>query len=211
MSGYIDLETWNQREHHELFRDFAQPFFSTCVELDVTAAWRRSRQSRGPSFFLTAVFAALHAANAIEPFRLRLRADGVWKHDRIIMSTTVLRDDDTFGFALLEPLESYDEFEQRGREAMRAARDESGLPRRETDDAVVFHSTLPWIRFTSFSNALPLRGESIPRIVFGKCSEDRDGRMTMPVAVEVHHALVHGIDVARFLELLQGRLDEPQA
>ena len=44
------------------------------------------------------------------------------------------------------------------------------------------------------------RGEdSIPRIVCGRCSEDR-GRWVMPVAVEVHHGLVDGLDVARFLE-----------
>ena len=208
MSGFLDISTWKHREHYALFREFGQPWFSLCVDVDVTACWRR-RQSEGRSFFLLTVFAALHAVNETEAFRLRLRDDGVWKHDRLIMSTTVLREDETFGFALLEPVESYDEFERRGHAAIAAAKSGSGLRREETDDAVVFHSTLPWIRFTSFSNALPLDGESIPRIVFGRRAADGQGRMIMPVAVEVHHALVHGLDVARFLDAFQARLHTP--
>ena len=39
----------------------------------------------------------------------------------------------------------------------------------KTSDDIIFHSVLPWIRFTSFSNALPGKGDSIPRVVFGQC------------------------------------------
>ncbi|HEU4747689.1 MAG TPA: CatA-like O-acetyltransferase, partial [Gemmatimonadaceae bacterium] len=73
-------------------------------------------------------------------------------------------------------------------------------------DDVVYQTTLPWIRFTSFSNALKGGGDSVPRIAFGKCSDDR-GKWKLPVGVEVNHALVDGIDVARFLEELQRSLD----
>jgi chloramphenicol O-acetyltransferase type A len=65
---------------------------------------------------------------------------------------------------------------------------------------------LPWLRFTSFTNALPGGDDSIPRIVFGRCVRDRR-RMKMPVAVEVHHALVDGLDVARFFERLAIHVD----
>jgi chloramphenicol O-acetyltransferase type A len=63
---------------------------------------------------------------------------------------------------------------------------------------VVYHSVLPWFRFTAYNNALPGH-DSIPRIVFGQVT--REGRrMMMPVAVEVHHAVVDGLDVAKFYE-----------
>jgi chloramphenicol O-acetyltransferase len=41
-------------------------------------------------------------------------------------------------------------------------------PEKASDD-IVFHSVLPWLRFTSFTNALPGKGDSIPRIVFDDC------------------------------------------
>jgi chloramphenicol O-acetyltransferase type A len=74
----------------------------------------------------------------------------------------------------------------------------------QTDD-IVYHSVLPWLSFRAFTNALP-GGDSIPRIVFGKTSLDRR-KATMPVSVEVHHALADGLDVARFLERFQARLE----
>jgi len=50
------------------------------------------------------------------------------------------------------------------------------------------------------------KGDSIPRIVFGRCV--REGKcMKMPVSVEVHHALVDGLDVARFYERFAANLD----
>jgi chloramphenicol O-acetyltransferase type A len=68
---------------------------------------------------------------------------------------------------------------------------------------------LPWLKFTAFSNALTMR-DSIPRVVFGKCVPSSD-RIVMPVGVEVHHAVVHGLDVARFYDRLQERLSDPPA
>jgi chloramphenicol O-acetyltransferase type A len=118
-----------------------------------------------------------------------------------------MRLDETFGFVRLEPAGTLREFAARGNEAIAAATFQHGLPspKKATDD-IVFHSVLPWLRFTSFTNALPGKNDSIPRIVFGRCVRE-GGRMKMPVSVEVHHALVDGIDVARFFERFAAHLD----
>ena len=84
------------------------------------------------------------------------------------------------------------------------ARRVRGLPMPDGDD-VIYHSTLRWLRFTAFSNALSMR-DSIPRLVYGKCVAEGD-RTVMPVALEVHHAVVQGLDVARFYEQFQEQLD----
>jgi chloramphenicol O-acetyltransferase type A len=72
-------------------------------------------------------------------------------------------------------------------------------------DDVIFHSTIPWIRFTAFSNPIGRGEDSIPRIVFGRCTEE-GARWRMPVSVEAHHGLVDGLDVARFFERFKQRL-----
>jgi chloramphenicol O-acetyltransferase type A len=187
------------------FRKYEQPFFSVTVDVDVTAAWNASRRPGAPSFFLSSVFLMLRAANDVEALRLRLRARGVWRHDRVAAGPTIMRPDETFGFVRLEPEGSLDRFAAQGRAAIARAMARKALapPAKVTDD-IVFHSVLPWFRFTAFTNALP-GTDSIPRIVFGRCA--RDGRrMKMPVAVEVHHALVDGLDVARFFERFSGYL-----
>jgi chloramphenicol O-acetyltransferase type A len=204
MSGYIDVGSWKQREHYDYFRGFANPFFSVCVDVDVTAAWRRSREPGGPSFFVATLHAAVRAADAVEPMRLRIRGDRIWLHDHVGVSTTALRQDETFGYARIPYAEDPLEFAPAARQVLDETRRVHGLPIPQGDD-VIYHSTLPWLRFTAFSNALSMH-DSIPRLVYGKCAPDAD-RIVMPVALEVHHAVVHGLDVARFYEQLQAQLD----
>ena len=205
---FIDLARWKRRQHFDLYRRLTQPFWSVTVDVDVTTLWSAAARDRR-SFFLASSFAALFAANETEAFRLRIRPEGVWRHDVVGLGTTVLCEDETFRFAALWPHASFDEFEDRGRaELARAASTESLETVAPGVDDLVFHSTLPWLRFTSFSNATGHGDDCIPRLVFG-CAVDAGRTRLMPVAVEVHHALVDGLDVARFFERLQEALARP--
>lgn len=203
MSGhFIDLAQWSRREHFQLFRGSVQPFFSMTAEVDVTALRDRSDASGGPPFFLSALYATLTAANDIEAFRQRLQNGRVWVHDVVNLTSTILRSDDTFGFARFDMTDSFDEFVERGREEIARAKEVAPLRLPEGDDALIYHSTIPWVRFTAFTNAIGSASDSIPRIVFGKCTRN-EGQYSMPVSVEVHHAVADGWDVAQFLTQLQ--------
>ena len=208
MAGLIDLRRWKRRDHYLLFRKYERPFFSVTVDVDVTAVWNGSRSPGAASFFLTSLFLMLNAANDVEAFRLRLRPRGVWRHDRVAVGPTIMRPDETFGFARLEPAATLADFVSRGQGGYRGRRRAEGTSRPLGSDDIVFHSVLPWFRFSSFTNALPGRGDSIPRIVFGQCTQ-QGARMMMPVAVEVHHALADGLDVARFFERFNAYLERP--
>ena len=188
-----------------MFRRYEQPFLSVSVDVDVTSLWTHCRRPHAPPFSLTSLFLMLRAANGTDALRLRIRPRGVWLHDRVAVGTTILRPDHTFGFARVEQHATLRRFIELGESAIVGGKRRKMLaPQRAGEDDVIYHSTLPWIRFTAFTNALR-RGDSIPRIVFGKCS--REGRVTrMPLAIEVHHALVDGLDVARFLERFEDEL-----
>ena len=203
---FLDLASWHRREHFDLFRGFANPFFSVCVDLDATAVWESSKRPGSPSFYVATLFHSLRAANDTEAFRMRLRGGRVWVYDRVRASATILRDDESFGFGIFPPAASLEEFSRLAAGEIATAKQVAPLvlPRPGEDD-LVYHSSLPWMRFTAFTNALNGGKDSVPRVVFGKCAE-RNGRWLMPVAVEVHHALVDGLDVARYLERFQQQL-----
>jgi chloramphenicol O-acetyltransferase type A len=207
----IDIDNWHRRHHFEFFKDYEIPFFSLCAEVDVTRLYIWSRQEGGPSFFLASFYLSLQAANEIESFRYRIREDSVILHETVDGGTTVMREDETFGFAYFDFDPSYIKFEVEGREILDRARSASGplLDRPDRDD-LIYYSIIPWVHFTSFSHARRLAtGDSIPKIVFGKHS-DHAGRRLMPVSVEVHHALMDGLDVGRFFGRFQELLDDPQ-
>jgi chloramphenicol O-acetyltransferase type A len=205
---FIELNRWKRREHFDVYRALARPFWSVTVDVDVTRVWDAAARDRR-SFFLATSFAALEAANGTEAFRLRMRPEGIWCHDAVGLSTTVLRADETFAFAVLRPCTSFNQFEADGRAAMALAHSDPVLrmPAHDVDD-LVYHSSLPWISFSAFTNALGGGDDCIPRLVFGRVGLDGATRR-MPVAVEVHHALVDGLDVARFLERFAEALKRP--
>lgn len=163
---FLDLDGWKHREHFEHFAGFDRPFFGLCAELDVTATWARTREAAGPSFFVASLYAAARAANLVEAMRTRVRDGRPWVHDRVAVSTTVSRADETFGYARIEPIEPFDAFAAHARQVIDAVAAGRGLTEPNVDDDVVYHSTLPWLRFSAFSNAMAGR-DSIPRVVFG--------------------------------------------
>src|SRR6185369_2641776 len=95
---FIDVDRWKRRQHFELYGRLAQPFWSVTADVDVTAVAHASARDRR-SFFLATSFAVLFAANETEAFRLRIRPDGVWRHDVVGLGTTVMCEDETFRFA----------------------------------------------------------------------------------------------------------------
>jgi chloramphenicol O-acetyltransferase type A len=200
----LDVARWKRRQHFELYRTLQQPFFSVTVDVDVTVLWQRSRADPRASFFLATQFALLRAIEQNEPMRLRLRGDDVWIHEGVGVGTTVMRADETFAFARLDLAPTLAEFEMTAGAAVARAVAAAAIDPMTGQDDLVYHTTLPWLRFTAFSNALSGH-DSIPRVTFGRVSAD-GAAFRMPVAVEVHHAVVDGLDVARFIDAFQAAL-----
>jgi chloramphenicol O-acetyltransferase type A len=206
MPKKLDISTWKRRPHFELYHRMAQPFFNVCAEVDVTKIWEHCRRDRSLSFTLASLYLGSRAANSVEALRMRIRGDEVWVHDVVHFGTTVIRPDNTFAFARVEHRDSYEAFARDGREVLERARTSTGLEIPQGGDDEIYHSILPWVRFTAFSNPINGVGDSFPRVVYGKVGSTGDRRM-MPVGVEVHHALVDGYHVGQFFEAFQQELD----
>jgi len=74
---------------------------------------------------------------------------------------------------------------------------------------IIHYSVIPWVKFTSFKHARKFdKNDSIPKIVLGKYQME-NGKMNMPVSVEVHHSLMDGLHVGKYFDLFQKYLDEP--
>lgn len=212
MSRYLDVETWSRRQQFDLFRNYHNPFFNICVNLDVTPLLELTRTTQNISFFIAYHFFSIKAANEVEPFRYRLRGDRVLVHDCIHAGTTLLLADENFTFAYFDYAEDFEAFQTSAKAAIESAK--AGgveLYQRAERDDLIYHSVIPWATFTSISHARRgERQESVPKISFGKYREDR-GRMLMPVSVEVHHALMDGLHVGRYFERLESYFSNPRS
>jgi chloramphenicol O-acetyltransferase type A len=207
----IPLEAWPRRAALAHFRRMAQPAFSVTVPVDVSGLRERAAV-HGATPWLAYHHAALEAANEIDAMRQTLKPDGsgVREFETIHASTTVLRDDGSFGFVTLPREASLAAFAVRARPNVERVRrasgdlfaaDEPGDVREET---LVHMTALPWLAFTAFTHARG-QGDDRPKIAFGRFVEE-GGRLRMPVCIDVHHALCDGVHVGRFFERLQAHL-----
>ena len=149
----------------------------------------------------------LEAVNKIENFKYRIIDDEVFMYDTIDVSATIMRDDFTFGFSYIEYDDDFNNFAKNSLEEIKRINTTTGLFTREYPDNLIHFSALPWVNFTSLSHARSFTWQdSCPKISFGKMM-DENGKKTMAVSVHVHHALVDGYHVGKFIEKLQNLMD----
>lgn len=218
MATYLDLAGWSRRDAFDFFRGFDKPFFNVCVRLDVARLKRALADAGRPAGLgLACYYLALRLANEQPPFRLRIEGERVRVHEVVDGSSTVLREDgESFGFASFDYAPDFASFASAAGAAIRVARREpTDFAPRPDDVARIYFTTLPWLHFTSFSHARIWRRpgaaeDSVPRFAFGRA--DADGaRLWMPMSVEVHHALMDGVHVGRFVQGFEAALQDPAA
>lgn len=208
----IPLAAWPRRAALQHFLTMAQPAFSVTVPVDVSGLRERAAR-HGATPWLAYHHAALEAANTVDGMRQSLLAggSGVREFAAIHASTTVLREDGSFGFVTLPREVSLAAFAASAKPTVERVRrasgdlfaaDEPGDVREET---LVHMTALPWLAFTAFTHARGA-GDDRPKVAFGRFKEE-GGRLLMPVAVDVHHALCDGVHVGRFFAQFQANLD----
>ena len=208
--SYLDLAAWPRRDAFEYFRGFDKPYFNVCTRLDVARLMQAVNTLRRNGLALAYHYIALRLANQLEPFRLRIEGERVRVHPVVDGSTTVLRDDGSFGFADLAYSADFAAFAAQSGRAIAASRAGRAPFEPWPDDVARIHfTTLPWLHFTSFSHARNWgREDSVPKLAFGRI--DMDGAHAwMPLSVEVHHALMDGLHVGQFVQAFEAALLDP--
>jgi len=212
MADYLDTSRWHRREAFEYFKGFDKPYFNVCVRLDVARLKAAVAASGAGSFNLACHFLALRLANEHEPLRYRLEGGRVRIHPVVCGGATVLRPDESFSFAYLEHHTHWPAFASRAQAVMDASRaGRVPFDPRVDESAVIHFTTLPWLHFSSFSHARNWgREDSVPKIAFGRA--DADGhRLWLPFSVEVHHALMDGLHLGRYVQAMEAAVAEPEA
>jgi chloramphenicol O-acetyltransferase type A len=210
MTQYLDVANWVRRDLFEFFKDYTNPYFNVCTNVDVTRLVALVRERPGVKISLALHYFALRIANEVEPFCYRLKDGQVVVHDIIHGGTTVLLPNESFAYAYFDYQRDFAKFHQDAGTAVENLRASNGPLKPTMRDDVIYFTTLPWFSFTSFAHARNKgRGESIPRIVFGKFTQ-ADDRLLLPISVEVHHALMDGLHVGRFLTRLEEAFARPE-
>lgn len=202
----LDLASWPRRGQYEFFRGLAQPHFSLCANVDATRLVSELKPA-GVSPFHAALWCLLDAANAVPELRTRFRGDLVVEHEAVHASVTVPIGPEAFAFCSIRHDPDWPRFDAACAAAIEAARSQEALEENTTGDEWIYLSCLPWLHFSAMTNPTGGPEDCVPRVTWGRFAE-REGRWEIPVAVQVHHALVDGLHLGRFYEGVSRRLTE---
>lgn len=201
----VDLSRDPRRAQFDYFRSLANPYVGVTVPVDVTwvLAWTKRT---GSSFFLTMLYAAARAANAVPELRQRVRGEAVVEYDRCPTSHTVTLPDGSYGCCCLDAVLPLTEFLPYAAAEQARAMEQPSLEDRE-QERLIFVSCLPWLSYTALVQPTPVPADSNPRITWGKYHRQGE-RTLLPVSLLANHALVDGIHIARFYQALERELAE---
>ena len=210
---YLDLATWPRRESFEHFRRYDNPYFNVCIKVDVAPLREALADAGRPcSVAVACHYLALRLCGEIEPVRYRLEQGRVRVHEVVDASTTVLRDDQSLGFAFLPYTDDFRAFAAHAQSTIAAVRSRQvPFAAKDESTAVIHLTTVPWMHFTSFSHARNWGTEdAIPKFAFGRF-EAQGQHLWMPLSVEVHHGLMDGVHLGQFVQAFEASLRDPAA
>jgi chloramphenicol O-acetyltransferase type A len=205
----IDLETWPRRVHFIFYKDMGMPHFSLTANVDITAFYPVVKQ-REISFTLAFLYLITCAANVVREFRLRIQGDQLVEYEVVHPATTILVEDDLFGFAFFEYDEDFSKYHLKALETIEVVKTNPELEDPPDVDKYLFTTSIPWVSFTNMMHPISLfPTDSVPRLAWGKYFEQGD-RLLMPLGVQAHHAVMDGLHMGRYFIKVQEYLDTPE-
>ncbi|MFD2167800.1 CatA-like O-acetyltransferase [Thalassotalea euphylliae] len=193
------IETWARKNHFNFYKNFTDPSFNICFSMEITKAYEYAKDNE-MSLFLVLMFLSSQACNSVEAFKTRLDTDNrPYIVNRVEPSATVAQENGLFNFCNMVHHCRLSDFIAANSQLVDAAKAEEPLANVDNRDYQIFYSITPWLSFTGYKHAHSGSGSDIPKIVFGKV-EEVDGKVTMPVSVELHHAIADAIDIAKYQE-----------
>ena len=205
---YINLETWPRYEQFKVFRTWEYPHFSICANVDLTTFYKFAKH-QGVSINVAIIYALARTANEIIEFRYRIRGNEVIVHEVVHPSSTFLVDRNNFTFCTFDYEVDFKKFVTKAPAQISYAREHPSLEDPSDDDRL-FMTAIPWVSFTSFMHPLKLNpADFVPRFAWGKFFKQGDALM-MPLSVQGHHAVMDGIHVGEFYEILGSYFHNPE-
>jgi len=205
----IDIESWQRRDHFNLYKDWTYPHFSLTANVDLTAYYPYIKQ-HGISVNVAIIYVLARTANEIPEFRQRIRGNDVVEHDLVHPSSTILTDDDLFSYCTFDFDPDFSVFAPRAVDTITYVRENRILEDELGRDDYLFMTAIPWVSFTHMMHPIDLKSvDSVPRIAWGKFFEDGE-RLKMPLGIQGHHSLMDGIHLGRYYEKVQDYLNQPE-
>lgn len=199
----IDLKTWDRGKLFQFYIDKMRIVMSLTVDIDVTNL-KIFAKKKDVDFYPLMLWVVSKTVNAHDEFKYSWDMEGnLIKWDYVSPSYTDFHsEDETFTKMVTEYSEDLFAF---------CSRVQADRERYQNDRAVLENqplnffdvSCLPWVKYKHFDVHVFDEGKFLaPVVTWGKY-EPENGRLMMPLTMNIHHAVADGFHLSRFFNEVQ--------
>lgn len=207
---WIDADTWSRKALLDKYSTYVFPYINIGAEVDVTNLYHYAKK-KDLSFYCAMIHAVTKIALEVENFKYRIIDGKPVLCESLSPSFTYLpKGEEQFYIVELPFEEDMESFckKAKAQAELQATETEHSFMYGKDHVEILYISCIPWVHYTHFIRTFEdSRKDNVPRISWGKYKEDRDGRLTLPLSVQVHHALMDGYHVGMFFEKLEQYLN----
>lgn len=207
---WLEPENWERTKLLEKYLEYDFPYINLGAEIDITKLYHFSKK-HDLSFYCAMIHTVTKTALEIKNFKYRF-----WNGKPLICEslspvfTYLPKGEEQFYLVNCPFDEDIIHFCRQAQDKAvligQSGKHEYGIA--PDDMEILYISCIPWVHYTHFVRTVKIGGiDNIPRISWGKYITNPDGRMTMPVSVQVHHGLMDGYHVGIFFEKLEELLN----
>lgn len=197
----IDRENWSRKEYFEHYFSNVPCTYSMTTKLDITKIIE-SKKKLYPAmlYYLTTI------VNRHVEFRIAFNKDNeLGVYDEMLPCYTIFhKDTETFSNLWTVYCKDYEEFYKMYENDLRQYGNQKGMfGKPDVPDNCFTVSMIPWVSFEGFNlNLQKVYDYLLPIFTMGKYYEE-NGRILLPLAIQVHHAVCDGFHLCRFINELQ--------
>lgn len=197
----IDRENWSRKEYFEHYFSNVPCTYSMTTKLDITKIIESKKKSYPAMlYYLTTI------VNRHVEFRIAFNKDNeLGVYDEMLPCYTIFhKDTETFSNLWTVYCKDYEEFYKMYENDLRQYGNQKGMfGKPDVPDNCFTVSMIPWVSFEGFNLNLQKGYDYLlPIFTMGKYYEE-NGRILLPLAIQVHHAVCDGFHLCRFINELQ--------
>ena len=199
----IDMTNWKRKEHFQFFYRMDYPHYNISFQIDITELLMNIKKMAIP-FHDTMIYLSTLSANQFDELKYRIRDGRVVLHEMIHAAFTDMdKGDDNFKMVVTEMKSSLRDFIDAARSKSENQKVYFAFEDLIGRDDLIYYTSIPWISFTHLSHTINFnKNDAVPRIAWGKYFEE-NGKTLLPYSVQVNHAFIDGVHIARFKEKLE--------
>lgn len=204
----VNVASWNRQEHYRFYRQI-QCNFSLTVEIDITNIITLCKRYNY-KFYPVIIYLITQAVNQVPAFKMALKNEQLIEWETILPSYTIFHSESEIFSSLWTKYHSdlTDFIRAYEQDVAEYQNDLALSPKPNLPDNHFNISSLPWTNFSGFNLSFPeVKDYFAPIFTMGKFIE-KDGKLLLPLAIQVHHAICDGFHVAKLIEILQESSDK---